>query len=177
MRRVATLSLLIALPVLAAAAQQPAAAPLERPYGILHDLVGTWEGSAWFRQPDGTRHDVHQTERVEYAAGTTVLTIHGLGIEPLPDGSRRTVHDAFAVVYRNREGGPAIRAFTAEGRWIDATLELAPGEVTWRMQPGPSISVRYVITLDAEGRWIERGYQKYGDRPEQEFVGMTLTRQ
>lgn len=154
-----------------------ARAQAARPFGVMHDLVGHWAGPAWFRQPDGTRHDVHQTERVELAAGGTVITIRGLGIEKMSDGTERTIHDAFAVVFRDRDGRPAMRAFTSQGQWIDATLELEPGKLTWRMQPVPEVSVRYVISVDAEGRWIERGYQKYGDRPEQEFVGMTLTKQ
>jgi hypothetical protein len=175
MRHLSLLVFLSTLPLVPAAAQAPA--PAARPFGVMHDLVGTWEGPAWFRQPDGTRHEVHQTERVEPGAGGTVLAIRGLGVEKMSDGSERTIHDAFAVVFRDRDGRPMMRAFTSQGQWIDATLELEPGQLTWRMNPAPNVSVRYVISVDADGRWIERGYQKYGDRPEQEFVGMTLTKQ
>lgn len=176
MRRQMLLLLFLAILPASVTAQAPPASVPERQFGILHDLVGNWEGTAWFQQPDGTRHEVTQTERVEAMAGGTVITVRGTGTERSPDGTLRTVHDAFAVVYRDRDGTPAMRAFIANGQWTDAELTVAPDGFTWTLSPVPNVTVRYVMSVDAEGRWVERGYQRYGDRPEQEFFGMTLAK-
>lgn len=145
-------------------------------FGVFNRLVGSWEGDAWQITGPGPRHDVWQRERVESVAGGTVIAVQGLGIERLADGTSKVVHDAFATIYRDREGRPAMRAFLANGQWIDADLTISDSGYVWQMTPVPNVRMRYVMTMGADGQWVERGFQRYAEQPERQVFEMTLRR-
>jgi hypothetical protein len=46
-------------------------------------------------------------------------------------GAEKVMFDAFAVIYRDREGKPALRAYLANGQWVDATLEVKEKGLVW----------------------------------------------
>ena len=146
--------------------------------GIFPKLVGEWEGKAWIVMgPDG-RHDVQQRETVATAAGGTVITVRGLGVEKLPDGSERTVHDAYAIIHLDHDGTtPLMRAFTAYN-WMDMDLVVNDAGYTWRMDDPRAGKIRYEMHLDEQGRWVEQGFASRDDgKTWNQFFEMTLTKQ
>lgn len=147
-----------------------------RPLGVFHDLVGEWDGTAWYDMGPSGRQQLRQQEWIVPAAGGTVITVKGLGTMAMPDGSTRTMHDAFAVVHRDQNGrGAMMRAFTAEGRWMDMDLTIRDDGYTWGMTDPRAGRIRYEMHFDAEGRWVERGFRQQGEEWIQ-FLEMTLAR-
>ncbi|MEO8480101.1 MAG: hypothetical protein ABI542_10770 [Gemmatimonadota bacterium] len=145
--------------------------------GVFANLQGTWEGSAWIVMgPDG-RHTVRQRETVASAAAGTVITVRGVGVETLDDGTERTVHDAFAIVHMDHDGHtPVMRAFTAYN-WMDMKLTLRDSGFEWRMDDPRAGKIRYAMHLDPEGRWVEQGFaSRDGGTTWSQFFEMTLSR-
>ncbi len=166
-------TLALAITALAAplTAQQVAPSPL----GVFTHLVGEWEGSAWIVMgPDG-RHNVSQRETVSTAAGGTVITVRGIGMEKLPDGTERIVHDAYAIIHLDHDGTtPLMRAFTAYN-WMDMNLTMTDGGYEWRMTDPRAGNVRYEMHLDEQGRWVEQGFASRDDgKTWTQFFEMTL---
>ena len=146
--------------------------------GVFAKLSGHWTGDAWMiRGPEG-RQQLRQEEWVTPEAGGTVIAIRGLGTA-IRDGVTDTVHHAFAVVHRNRDGtGMAMRAFTADGRWIDLEIAATDSSVTWGFADPRAGRIKYEMTLGADGRWQEDGYASRDSGATWfHFMGMTLTRE
>ncbi len=154
--------------------------PVDRSALAIFDrLVGEWRGSSWVIQGPGGRHTVEQWESVRPVAGGTVIAVQGIGTEKMPDGTTRTVHDAFATVYIDRDGhSPRMRAFVASGQYMDADLVTTPDGYTWGMTVPGDIRIRYEMTFDAEGRWVEKGAMSRDQGATwTPFMEMTLVRQ
>lgn len=145
--------------------------------GIFATVRGEWEGEAWMiRGPEG-RVTVRQREWVATEAGGTVITVRGLGTFTA-DGKEQTIHSAFAVIHASADGsGLAMRAFTAEGRWIDPEIVRTERGYTWKMRDSRVGLIRYEMTLDENNRWIENGFFSRDDGATwSQFLGMVLTR-
>jgi hypothetical protein len=139
-------------------------------------LVGQWEGPAWYVGRDGARVDVLQTEDVYAAAGGHVIVVQGTGYALDADGAPgEATYNAFGVVSRDPEtGGYLIDAFN-EGRHIRTDLVPTEDGFEWGFEAGGR-SVRYVMRLDEEGRWVETGSVMTGPDRWMDFVQMTLSR-
>lgn len=146
--------------------------------GVFTTLQGEWDGEAWMiigAGPEG-RRTMRQQEWVSTAAGGTVIVVKGLGTEKLPDGSWVTRHDAFATIYTGRDGRPAMRAFLANGQWMDMDLEVVPDGYTWRMVNPQVGLIRYDMRV-VDGRWVEKGFASRDDgKTWSQFMGMNLVR-
>lgn len=170
MRRLMVCTALLAGP-LAAQTATPAAG-----LGALGTLVGEWEGDAWSMRAEG-RLAVRQREWVAHEAGGTVLAVRGIGTITA-NGQDRVVHHAFAVIHQNHEkSGIMMRAFTAEGHWLDPQIELTPRGYTWQMTDPRYGLMKYVMIIDDQGRWIEDGFlSRDGGKTWIQTMGMVLTR-
>lgn len=169
-------------PLLAAAALLTAAPQLAAQsggtLGVFRDLTGEWSGEAWIiRGPQG-KQVLKQREWVAPAAGGTVITVRGLGTERMPDGSDAVRHDAFAIIHLDHDGKtPLMRAFTANGRWMDMDLTILPAGYDWTMNDPRAGEVRYEMRFDDQGRWVEKGYAtRDGGTTWFQFFEMTLAR-
>ncbi len=122
-------------------------------------LVGEWEGSGWMAFGPDQREEFTSREIVEERLGGSVLLVEGIHRAPAAEGSgERLVHHALATIgwsaaeqeYRfastlyNRDGG------TYRG-WVDDD-----GAFVWQLEVAGRI-MRYVIHIDAQGRWVEDG--------------------
>jgi hypothetical protein len=166
-----SLLLFLAAPLVA---QQ--AAPPTGPVAQLSYLLGEWKGEAVIDMGPGGKHQATQQEWVRTAAGGTVITVIGQGVERQPDGSDRLIHDAFAVIYPDREGKPAIRAFRA-GNYIDPEFVLADKGFTWSYDDPRAGRIRYTVVLTPDGRWSEIGERSAdGGATWTRFYEMTLVR-
>lgn len=145
--------------------------------GIFSRISGEWEGSAWMtRGPEG-RVEVRQQEWVMPEAGGAVIAVRGLGTVSA-HGVTDTVHHAFAVIHRNSDNtGIAMRAFTADGRWIDPEIAATDSGYTWRLTDPRAGLIKYEMTLGADGRWQENGFfSRDNGATWTQFMGMTLSR-
>ena len=160
-----------------------AAAPLTAqsttpPLGVFTSLEGEWAGEAWIiRGPQG-KQTLTQREWVAPAAGGIVITVRGLGTERMPDGSDAVRHDAFAIIHLDHDGKtPLMRAFTANGNWMDMDLTILPAGYDWKMNDPRAGEVRYEMRFDDQGRWVEKGYAtRDGGTTWFQFFEMTLSR-
>lgn len=159
-------SLFAALPV---AAQ-------DNPLGVFPSMEGEWEGDAWMLRPEG-RVTVKQREWVMMEAGGKAVAVRGVGTISTGAGEQ-VVHQAFAVIHLNHERtGLVMRAITGEGHWLDPEIEATPRGFTWRMHDARIGDIRYEMTLDDQGRWVENGFfSRDGGATWAQFLGMTLTR-
>ncbi len=165
-------TLLIFLVILAPPVMAQTPSANASPLGVISKLVGEWEGEAWTIRREG-RVTVRQKEWVSLEAGGTVAVIRGLGIL-----GADTVHQAFAVVHPDHEKtGHLMRAFTGEGHWLDPQIEITATKATWRMTDPRIGQIRYEITVDEQGRWIENGFfSRDNGATWTPFLGMTLVK-
>ncbi|MES2125426.1 MAG: hypothetical protein V4503_12135 [Gemmatimonadota bacterium] len=179
MRSLLLTSLLIAAPV-ALHAQAPAPMGTPPQLSLMTRLVGVWEGEAWMMMGPGNKQVVQQRETVEPVAGGTAFSIKGLGTQKLPDGSLRTVHDAFAVIALDHDHAtPMMRAFVAlGGNWVDPEFKLSDSGYTWKMNDPRAGVIRYEMSFDDQGRWVEKGYMTRDEgKTWMQFFEMVLTKQ
>lgn len=160
-----------------AIAQTPTTSPASR-LGVFGAYQGAWEGEAWMiRGPEG-RITVRQQEWVSLEAGGTVVTVKGLGTISRA-GKLDTVHLAFAVIHPSlrEEGAVIMRAFTTDGRWLDPAITRTPNGYNWTMTDPRAGQIKYEMSFDEQGRWIENGYfSRDNGTTWQQFMGMVLTR-
>ena len=146
--------------------------------GVFRDLTGEWSGEAWIIMGPQGKQTLTQREWVAPAAGGIVITVRGLGTERMPDGTDAVRHDAFAIIHLDHDGKtPLMRAFTANGNWMDMDLTILPAGYDWKMNDPRTGEVRYEMRFDDQGRWVEKGYAtRDGGTTWFQFFEMTLSR-
>lgn len=164
--------ILLAAPLTAQANPTPSPDKL----AVFRQLIGEWEGEAWSMRPEG-RVSVRQREWVSTEAGGTMIVVRGLGVATI-NGTERPVHQAFAVIHHNHERtGVMMRAFTAEGHWLDPEILPTAKGYTWYMTDPRIGKIRYDMVLDEQGRWVENGFFSRDDgKTWAPFMGMVLTK-
>lgn len=175
MRSFLLASLLAAAPI-ALIAQTPGT---PAPLAFFTRLVGEWEGESWIVMGPAGKQTAQQREVVEAVAGGTVFTIKGLGKSTQPDGSVRITHDAFALVYLDHDHlTPRMRSHVAYGgNWLDPDFTLTADGFKWSMTDARSGMIRYAMSFDAEGRWVEQGEMSRDEgKTWTPFFEMTLTK-
>lgn len=178
MRTLALVSILIAAPV-AAHAQAPAILGTPPELELMKRLVGVWEGGAWMITGPGGKVVVAQRETVEAVAGGTAFSVKGFGTTKLPDGTVRTVHDAFAVITLDHDHKtPMMRAHVAAGgNWVDPEFKINATGYSWSMSDPRAGMIRYEMIFDAQGRWVEKGVMSRDEgKTWMPFFEMTLTK-
>jgi hypothetical protein len=119
-------------------------------------MEGTWRGTAWMMRGN-ERSQTDMVEIVERKLGGTVLLVQGQGSVAEPgSGSRRTVHDALAVLsFDPRSGTYSMRSYIGSGQHGDFAVTLVDGGVSWtREVPGGRIRNTARYTAD---EWNEIG--------------------
>ncbi|MGH7584972.1 MAG: hypothetical protein ACREMH_01885 [Gemmatimonadales bacterium] len=154
--RLAAATAVMALPAMELSAQAPDPAPSRAAIERLKFMEGTWRGTAWMMRGN-ERTQTDMVEIVERKLGGTVLLVQGLGTVADPGAAtRRTVHDALAVIsFDPRSGAYGMRSYLGSGQFGDFTLTLVDGGVTWtREVPGGRIRNTARYTAD---EWHEIG--------------------
>ena len=138
-------------------------------------MVGDWEGPAWSRRgPE--QHTLRQTERVEIQSGGMTLAVRGRGFEKMADGSEKVTYEAFAVLYRNRDGTLGFRAFSMDGNYIDPVIELKGNVLVWSFTHPQAGQIRYTTTHTPADEWHEIGETSRDGTTWTRFMEMTLKR-
>ena len=149
--------------------------PPKPPVDQLAWMVGEWEGPAMSRRGPEVHH-LRQTERVEVQSGGMTLAVRGRGYEELADGSEKVTFEAFAMIFRERDGRLALRAFSMEGQYIDPTIEMKPDGLIWGFADPRIGQVRYTTTHTPADEWHEIGEWSRDGATWTQFMEMTLKR-
>lgn len=173
----------VSAPFAASHAQAPAhtpAAGTPKALSLFTRLVGEWEGDAWMIMGPQGKVSVKQRETVEAVAGGTAFSVKGLGTLTEASGAARVVHDAFAIIYLDHDHTtPRMRAYVAAegGNWLDPEFTLTADSYSWRMTDPRAGLIRYEMSFDAEGRWVEKGVMsRDSGKTWMPFFEMTLNR-
>ena len=157
------------------AADQPTPKDIQRgEMKKLDWLVGHWKGTGWVQMGPQGRNEFTQTENIEAKLDGLVLLIEGLG-KAKEDG--RPVHTALAFVsYDHHAKTFRWHAFTPEGQ-IDTEAKVGTETLEWTLQIPQRGRMRYTITRNPKGEWVEVGEMSQEDQTWHKFFEMTLRKQ
>jgi hypothetical protein len=170
------IALFIALSMLlpCAFAQAPDAAKLlaeqREALKALSKMDGHWRGTAWSIQPDGTKHELTQTERVGNMLDGSIKVVEGRGYEA--DG--KTSFNAFGVIFWNAAKNAFTFRTNAQGRFGEYPFTATADGFAWEIPAGP-MTIKYVATLK-DGTWKEVGDRVMPGKDPVRFFEMTLKR-
>ena len=128
-------------------------------------MVGNWKGSGW-QDSAGKRTLITCREIVEFKAGGAVIAITDYQATKGPaDASFGPEREAyFQITFES--GKHVMRGYTARG--LFATFEPKVSERTMEWEY-PQVPVRMHLTVDENGKWVERAFNGKGDAEKQEF--------
>jgi hypothetical protein len=134
-------------------------------------MDGTWRGTAWTMKPDGTRHQLTQTERVGSFLDGTIKVVEGRGYEA--DGT--VSFNAFAIIsYDPSKQAYSMRSYTMTGQKGDFVIEPNATGFVWTIPAGP-MTIRYTATIK-DGKWREVGERLMPGKDPIQFMEMNLER-
>ena len=120
----------------------------------IYPLSGKWIGNGWI-QMGRDKRTFTQTENVVQKANGTVILIDGLGVDEI---TKNPIHEAFAVIsYDLSAKKYLIRAFLANGKYVDADIRVEPdGTIIWGYKHPQAGEIRYSIKVKND-KWEEIG--------------------
>ncbi|MBX3118207.1 MAG: hypothetical protein KF784_04015 [Fimbriimonadaceae bacterium] len=157
---------------LSAPAQQNADAG--RPYAEamkkLSFLFGEWEGTGWV-QMGQERSTYTVKESVHPRAGGTVVSFQGIG----KDTKTGIVgHDAYGVMsYDLEKKAYTIRSYVMNGQSGVFPATIGDKSIVWEIKTDDR-HIKYSISLDEKGQWVEIGEVKLDGNLWYKFMEMTL---
>lgn len=120
----------------------------------LHFMDGVWRGPAWTLRPDGSKHEITQTERIGPFLGGAVKVVEGRGYED--DG--RVSFNAFGTIAFDPQAGTYSIHSYAMGFAGDFPFTPKSDGYVWETPGGPGAIIRYTATV------IGQTYDEVGDR-------------
>lgn len=148
-----------------------------QPAQALAFLLGEWEGTGWMLSPDGRRGEFSVRERVTPRASGYGVSLEGHGsVFVGPDQQERTVHDAFALIWAEPDGGFGMRTVVMQGHTLQVEPEITGNRLVWGFDAGPMGETRYTTVVE-DGVWTATGERRLpGEADWSQFLEMTLTR-
>ena len=140
-------------------------------------LIGSWKGDGWFQTGRDKRFEFYQEETVISKLSGTIITIEGLGISKQSSTENPIViHNAFAVLSEDKRSGKFLmRAYTKEGKYIEADAKIENGKLIWGFDHPQAGKVRYTLWQDDEYQWQEIGeFSRDEGKTWHQNFGMTL---
>lgn len=140
-------------------------------------LVGDWKGEASMQSGPGKGERAIQTEHVQSKLGGRLLLIEGIGKRKLEDGSAGdVVHDAVGVVsFDEKTKKYRFDAWTARSGYVQAWFEAGDDHsARWGFDLPEGGKIRYSISLDDKGRWLEVGEFSRDGAQWMKFMEMNL---
>jgi hypothetical protein len=122
----------------------------------LNYMAGYWKGEATIQQRGGPPKKAIQEERIEWRLDSLVLTIEGMGKDPV---TQKVAFHAFAIInYNQLTKKLEMKSFTMEGRQTDAYFTIvSENEFVWGFDV-PAGKIKYTINLSPQNKtWNERG--------------------
>src|SRR5262245_57778244 len=149
---------LLATLVPTARAQGPDTGRAREAMKALDWMTGVWEGEASMRTGPGEARQARGKEILQSKLGGLALLIEGEFYGTYDGALKEPVHQALAVLsYDTARQGYRLKSYTREGRSgeFDARL-VGPKSLEWTI-PAQGATIRYTISLDDQGNWVERG--------------------
>jgi hypothetical protein len=133
-------------------------------------MDGVWRGPAVTVRPDGTRHDIMQTERIGPLLDGAVKVLEGRGYEA--DG--RTAFNALGIISYNVGTKTYSMRSHAMGFVGDFVIKRTDDGFTWDIPAGPA-TMRYSAIVK-DGTWTEVGDRVVPGKEPERFFEMKLKR-
>lgn len=134
-------------------------------------LAGTWKGKAMYWTGPDQKHEVDQTETVQFKQQGVLLYVEGLGRDAK---SGAIVHDALAVIsFDDVAQKYKFTSWAGAGRSGESEAKVSPNRLEWGMKNGPW-TIRYIIVLNEKGEWYEIGERSSDGATWTKFFEMTL---
>lgn len=137
-------------------------------------MEGTWTGTGWI-QMGPQRSEFTVDEKGAFKANNTVLVMEGIGHDATD--STKIIHQAFGVISYDQEAGKYLmRAFRADGNYVDADISVADdGSIVWGFTHPMAGQIRYTIRL-TDGQWVESGSMSRDGATWMPFLEMKLNK-
>ena len=133
-------------------------------------MNGVWRGPAWTVLPNGTRHEITQTERIGPFLDGTVKVMEGRGY----DAEGKVSFNAFGTLSFD----PGKKSYTlhsyAMGMVGDFALTASDSGYVWEIPAGP-MTIRYTAKIRG-GKWREIGERVLAGKEPVQFFEMNLVR-
>ncbi len=134
-------------------------------------IDGVWRGPAWTMLPNGTKHELIQTERVGPFLDGSLRLVEGRGYEK--DG--KVSFNAFAVMsYDVGKKAYSSQNYAMGSIGAFPLTPTADGFI-WEIAAGPGTTIRYTATVK-DGVWKEVGDRIVAGKDPVRFFEMTLKR-
>ncbi|MCB0587732.1 MAG: DUF1579 family protein [Phaeodactylibacter sp.] len=135
-------------------------------------MAGGWEGDGWMYTPQREKATFRQTEKIQFKLDSTVLLIQGRGTS-----ERKVVHDALGILSYDPEAGHYwMRSYLATGRSGQYEARLKDENLLEWEIPVPGGKILYVINLQEDDKWNEKGFMIMEDGQRFPFLEMNLVR-
>jgi hypothetical protein len=133
-------------------------------------MDGVWRGPAVTVRPDGSRHDITQTERIGPLLDGAVKVLEGRGYEA--DG--RTSFNALGIISYNVATKSYMMRSHAMGFVGDFVVKRTDEGFSWEIPAGPA-TIRYSAIV-RNGTWTEVGDRIVPGKAPERLFEMTLKR-
>jgi hypothetical protein len=141
-------------------------------------LVGEWEGTGSMTMGPNQKYECKIKESVQFRLSGNAILIEGLGTAKVGEGgTEQVVHEAIALItWSPREQKYIMHAMTARMGHVAPTLEVGDKKLVWGFDNGAGGKIRYTITIDDQGQWVEVGEFSMDGRNWTPFMDMKLAR-
>lgn len=133
-------------------------------------MDGVWRGPAWTILPNGTKHEITQTERIGPMLDGSIKVLEGRGY----DSEGKVTFNAFGIV--SYDAGKQSHALHSHAKGMVGDFALKPTDngYVWEIPAGP-MTIRYSAVIQA-GKWREIGERVLPGKPPVQFFEMNLVR-
>ncbi len=140
----------------------------------LKPLLGEWTGSGWIEMGP-RRFEFESSEVFSEKAGGMAIIVEGIHRMPLPNGEKRVVHDAVAMITYDAEGDHyRFISQLANGRGGDYQGTLTEdGKFRWVIPETPVGKMVYTISM-SDGEYSEIGELTTPGGEKRKFFQMKL---
>lgn len=133
-------------------------------------LDGVWRGPAVTTAPDGSKHEIVQTERIGPFLGGSIKVLEGRGYE----ANGTVSFNALGTISYDAAKKTYTLHSNAQGYVGDYVLTATESGFTWEIPAGPMI-MRYTATIK-DGHWNEVGDRIFPGKAPVRFFEMNLKR-
>jgi hypothetical protein len=169
---VATLAVLLALPLAAQQAVNNSVQTQREAMQKLSFLVGHWSGPVTLIRGPGESLHLTQTENVEYKLDGLVMLVEGRST----NAEGKVLFSALATIaYDDASHSYRFRAYH-DGHYLDTELSVSANGFAWGFPAGPAHIVN-TMQLTEKGEWNEVTAVTVGNGPSQRSLDMLLQHQ
>lgn len=134
-------------------------------------LVGTWKGKALYWTGPDQKHEVEQTETVQFKQQGLLIQVEGAGRDAK---TGILVHDALGIIsFDDTKNTYRLVSWAGAGRTGEFEVSVGPNRLEWGMK-NAGFMVRYITVLNEQGEWFETGERSADGVTWTKFVEMTL---